>query len=146
LNTLLELKVENERLQQHLNVLRAHSQRLSATQSAQHVASYTGDDLSAQLATNNLGLPSRSTRGGDSSRPQYSMSHEYEAGGDFPTISPEDDGDAERRRKKVNRFHQTNSRCFFFTHDALPSSKNHLVGSNIFATRVVAQILQNGER
>jgi hypothetical protein len=103
LNTLLELKVENERLQQHLSALRAHSQRLSATQSAQHVGSYSGDDLSEQLATN-LGLPSHSTLGGDSSRQQYPMSHGYEAGGDFPTTSLEDDGDAERRRKKVIRF------------------------------------------
>jgi len=103
LNTLLELKVENERLQQHLSALRAHSQRLSATQSAQHMASYAGDDLPAQLATN-LGLPSRSTLSGDSSRPQYSMPHGYEAGGDFPTTSSlDDDGDAERRRKKLKK-------------------------------------------
>lgn len=33
------------------------------------------------------------------------MPHGYEAGGDIPTApSLDDDGDAERRRKKVNRF------------------------------------------
>ena len=107
LNTLLELRVENERLQQHLNVLRAHSQQLSATQSAQHMGSYTGDELPSQMATN-LGLPARSTHGRDLSRPHYSASHGYDAGpsGAFPStssLSPEDDGDAEPRRKKVNR-------------------------------------------
>jgi len=106
LNTLLELRVENERLQQHLNVLRAHSQQLSATQSAQHMGSYAGDELSAQMSTN-LGLPPRSAHGRDLSRPHYSASHGYEAGasgGAFPTIaSPEDEGDAEPRRKKPKK-------------------------------------------
>jgi hypothetical protein len=105
LNTLLELKVENERLQQHISTLRAHSQQLSAPHAAQHMGSYsTGDDLSAQLAAN-LGLPTRSTiDGGDSSRPSHysSLSHGYEPGGGFPAISSlEDEGDIEPRRKKV---------------------------------------------
>ena len=106
LNTLLELKLENERLQQHISTLRAHSQQqLSATHAApQHMGSYTGDDLSAQLAAN-LGLPStRSTiDGGDSSRSHYPLPHGYEpGGGGFPAISSlEDEGDAEPRRKKV---------------------------------------------
>ncbi|KAH9998174.1 hypothetical protein BJV74DRAFT_877267 [Russula compacta] len=101
LNTLLELKLENERLQQHISALRAHSQQLSATQVAQHMGSYTGDDLSAQLAAN-LGLPTRSTLGGDSSRPHYSsMPHGYEASANLPAISVlDDDGDGEPRRKK----------------------------------------------
>ena len=101
LNTLLELKVENERLQQHLSVLRAHSQQLSATQSALQMGSYAGDDLSAQLAANLGGLPSRSTLGGDLPRAHYSMPHGYEAGAALPASSLEDDGDAEPRRKKV---------------------------------------------
>jgi len=67
------------------------------------MGSYTGDDLSAQLAAN-LGLPTRSTNGGgDSSRSHYSLPpHGYEPGGGFPAISSlEDEGDAEPRRKKV---------------------------------------------
>ncbi len=75
LNTLLELKLENERLQHHISTLRAHSHQLSATHPAQHMISYTGDDLTAQL-TANLGLPTRST-------------------------IVEDEGDTEPRRKKV---------------------------------------------
>jgi len=104
LNTLLELRVENERLQQHITALRAHSEQLSATQSVQHMGTYTGDDLSAQLAAD-LGFPARSTIGGDSSRSHYSsMPQGYEAGGSFPAISvPEDDGDAEPRRKKLKK-------------------------------------------
>ncbi|KAH9997483.1 hypothetical protein BJV77DRAFT_1065110 [Russula vinacea] len=103
LNTLLELKVENERLQQHISTLRAHSQQLSTTHAAQHMGSYTGDDLSAQLTTN-LGLPARSTIGADSSRQHYSIPHGYESGGGFPAISAiEDDGDAEPRRKKLKK-------------------------------------------
>lgn len=146
LNTLLELRVENERLQQHLNVLRAHSQQLSATQPAQHMGSYAGDELSAQMSTT-LGLPPRSTHGRDLSRPHYSASHGYEAGasGAFPTISsPEDEGDAEPRRKKVNRLitqaHVT------FSSDTLPSPKNHSVATSIFAIRVAVRIPRNGER
>jgi hypothetical protein len=105
LNTLLELKVENERLQQHISTLRAHSQQLSTTHAAQHMVSYTGEDLSAQL-TANLGLPARSTIGADSSRQHYSIPHGYEPGGGFPAISAiEDDGDAEPRRKKVSHLY-----------------------------------------
>ena len=102
LNTLLELKLENERLQQHISTLRAHSQQLSTTHAVQHMGSYTSDDLSAQLAAN-LGLPTRSTiGGGDSSRSHYSLPHGYEPGGGFTAISSvEDEGDAEPRRKKV---------------------------------------------
>ncbi len=101
LNTLLELKLENERLQHHISTLRAHSHQLSATHPAQHMISYTGDDLTAQL-TANLGLPTRSTIGGDSSRSHYSLPHGYESGGGFPAISSlEDEGDTEPRRKKV---------------------------------------------
>jgi len=105
LNTLLELKLENERLQQHISTLRAHSQQLSGPHAAQHMGSYTGDDLSAQLAAN-LGLPTRSTTldGGDSSRSHYSLPHGYEPGGGFPAISSlEDEGDAEPRRKKLKK-------------------------------------------
>jgi len=106
LNALLELRVENERLQQHLDVLRAHSQQLSATQSAQHVGPYTGDELSAQMGTS-LPLPSRSTtHGRDLSRQHYPTPHGYEAGpsGAFPTVSSlEDDGDTEPRRKKPKK-------------------------------------------
>jgi hypothetical protein len=99
LNTLLELKVENERLQQHIRALRAHSQQISAGQAAQHLGPYAADDVSAQFAAN-LGLPARSTSGGDPSRPHYSsISHGYEAGS-FPTVL-EDDGDSEPRRKKA---------------------------------------------
>ncbi|KAH9961200.1 hypothetical protein BGW80DRAFT_1438779 [Lactifluus volemus] len=99
LNTLLELKVENERLQQHIRVLRAHSQQVSAGQVTQHLDPYAADDMSAQLAAN-LGLPARSTLGGDPSRPHYSsISHGYEAG-NFPAVL-EDDGDSEPRRKKA---------------------------------------------
>jgi hypothetical protein len=108
LNSLLELKVENERLQQHISTLRAHSQQLSATHAAQHMSSYTDDDLSAQL-TANLGLPVRPTIGADSLQPHYSMPHGYESGGGFPT-APEDDGDSEPRRKKVS--HLTQVACF----------------------------------
>jgi len=67
------------------------------------MGSYTGDDLSAQLAAN-LGLPStRSTiGGGDSSLSHYSLPHGYEPGSGFPAVSSlEDEGDAEPRRKKV---------------------------------------------
>jgi hypothetical protein len=112
LNTLLELKVENERLQQHISTLRAHSQELSATHAAQHMGSYTSDDLSAQLAAN-LGLPTRSTIGGDSSRSHYSLSHGYEPAGGFPAISSlEDEGDSEPRRKKVCHLcHLTSVAC-----------------------------------
>jgi hypothetical protein len=114
LNTLLELKLENERLQQHISTLRAHSQQLSATHATQHMGSYTGDDLSAQLAAN-LGLPTRSTiDGGDSSRSHYSLPHGYESGGGFPAISSlEDEGDAEPRRKKVRPLNDlTSVACF----------------------------------
>lgn len=108
LNSLLELKVENERLQQHISTLRAHSQQLSATHAAQHMSPYTGDDLSAQL-TANLGLPARPIIGADSSRPHYSTSHGYESSGAFPTAL-EEDGDSEPRRKKVS--HLTQAACF----------------------------------
>jgi hypothetical protein len=110
LNTLLELKLENERLQQHISTLRAHSQQLSTTHAAQHMGSYTGDDLSAQLAAN-LGLPTRSTiDGGDSSRSHYSLPHGYEPGSGIPAISSlEDEGDAEPRRKKVRHLYDLTS-------------------------------------
>jgi len=101
LNSLLELKVENERLQQHISTLRAHSQQLSATHAAQHMRAYSGDDLPSQL-TANLGLPARPTVGADSSRPHYSMPHGYESGSGFPTAL-EDDGDSEPRRKKLKK-------------------------------------------
>ena len=115
LNTLPELKVENERLQQHISTLRAHSQQLSATHAhaAQQMGSYsTGDDLSAQLAAN-LGLPTRSTiDGGDSSRSSHysSLSHGYEPGGGFPAMSSlEDEGDVEPRRKKARHLYDLTS-------------------------------------
>jgi hypothetical protein len=106
LNTLLELKLENERLQQHISTLRAHSHQMSATHAAQVMGSYAGDDLSAQLAAN-LGLPTRSTIGGaDSSRSHYPLPPGYEPGGGFPALSPlEDEGDAEPRRKKVRHLY-----------------------------------------
>ena len=105
LNTLLELKIENERLQQHINTVRDHSQQLSATHAAQHLSSYPGDDLPAQL-TANLGLPARPTICADSSRPHYSMPHGYESVGGFSALSAlEDDGDSEPRRKKVSHLH-----------------------------------------
>jgi hypothetical protein len=104
LNTLLELKVENERLQRHISALRAHSQQLSATQVIQDMGPYAGDNLSTQLAAN-LGFAARSTLGGDSSRPHYlPMAHGYEASSGFSGIPVlDDDGDTEPRRKKVNR-------------------------------------------
>jgi hypothetical protein len=111
LNTLLELKLENERLQQHLSTLRAHSQQPSTTHAAQHMGSYTSDDLSTQLAAN-LGLPARSTAvaSADSSRSHYSLPPGYEPGGGFPAISSlEDEGDAEPRRKKVRHLHDLTS-------------------------------------
>ncbi|KAI0306795.1 hypothetical protein B0F90DRAFT_1622969 [Multifurca ochricompacta] len=103
LNTLLELRVENERLQQHIRALRAHSQQLSAAQAVQHMAPYPSDDLTAQLSTStNLGLPARPTPNRDPSRPYYSTPQNYEAGG-FPAVAAlEDDGDVEPRRKKAN--------------------------------------------
>ena len=110
------------------------------------MGSYTSDELSAQMATN-LGLQSRSSHGRDISRPHYSTSHGYEAvaSGAFPTISSlEDDGDAEPRRKKVNRL--STQTHVSFGPDTLPSSKNHSVATSIFAIRVVARIPQNGER
>jgi hypothetical protein len=75
------------------------------------MGSYTGDDLSAQLAAN-LGLPStRSTiDGGDSSRSHYPLPHGYEPGAGFPPISSlEDEGDAEPRRKKVRHLYDLTS-------------------------------------
>jgi len=142
----MELKVENERLQKHLNVLRAHSQQLSATQSAQHMGPYAGDDLSAQMATS-LPLPSRSTQGRDLSRQHYSTSHGYEAGasGAFPTVSSlEDDGDTEPRKKKVKRL--TTRAHVTVSPDILSSPKSHSVVTSIFAIRAAARIPQNGER
>jgi hypothetical protein len=141
LNTLLELKVENERLQQHIRVLRAHSQQVSAGQVTQHLGPYAADDMSAQLAAN-LGLPARSTLGGDPSRPHYSsISHGYEAG-NFPAVL-EDDGDSEPRRKKAillrTDLHVVLIRSLF-------SSENHLVASSIYAIHVAAPTLRNGER
>jgi hypothetical protein len=111
LNTLLELKLENERLQQHVSTLRAHSQQqISATtHAAQLIGSYAGDDLSAQFAAN-LGLPARSSIGseGDSSRSHYSpLPHGYEPGAGFPLL--EDEGDAEPRRKKVRHLYDLTS-------------------------------------
>jgi hypothetical protein len=71
------------------------------------------------------------------------MPHGYEAGGDLPTTAPlDDDGDVERRRKKVGLLPR--GRLLPLTR--LLSSKNHSVGNNIFATRAVARIPQNGER
>jgi hypothetical protein len=123
LNTLLELKAENERLQKHINTLRAHSQQLSTTHAAQLMGSYTSGDLSAQLAAN-LGLSSRSTIGGaDSSRSHYPLPHGYEPDGGFPAISSlEDEGDTEPRRKKVRHLnHLTRVAC---CHDTLfPAQK-----------------------
>jgi hypothetical protein len=75
------------------------------------MGSYTGDDLSAQLAAN-LGLPTRPTiDGGDSSRSHYSLPHGYESGGGFPPAisSLEDEGDAEPRRKKVRHLYDLTS-------------------------------------
>ena len=101
LNTLLELRIENERLQQHIRALRAHSQQISAGQVTQHLGSYAVDDMSAQLAVN-LGLPARSTLSADSSRPHYpSIPHVYEAGGCPAITMLDDDGDSEPRRKKA---------------------------------------------
>jgi hypothetical protein len=141
LNTLLELKVENERLQQHIRVLRAHSQQISAGQVAQHLGPYPADDMSAQLAAN-LGLPARSTLSGDPSRPHYSsISHGYEAGS-FPAVL-EDDGDSEPRRKKAiflrPDLHVVLIRSLF-------SLKNHLVASSTYAIHVAALTPRNGER
>ncbi|KAH9079162.1 hypothetical protein EDB83DRAFT_2341012 [Lactarius deliciosus] len=101
MNALIELKVENERLQQHIRALR--TQELSVTPSAQHMGPYPSDDMSAQLAAN-LGFPPRPTLGGDPSRSYYaSIPHGYEAG-TFPPITVlEDDGDAEPRRKKLKK-------------------------------------------
>jgi hypothetical protein len=120
LNTLLELKIENERLQQHINTVRDHSQQLSATHAAQHLSSYPGDDLPAQL-TANLGLPARPTISADSSRPHYSMPHGYESVGGFSALSAlEDDGDSEPRRKKVSHLHDL-TRVACFSDTSLPS-------------------------
>jgi len=104
LNTLLELKVENERLQQHISALRAHSQQLSATQLVSDMGPYAGNNLSTQLAAN-LGFTARPTLGGDSSRPHYlPMAHGYEASGSFSGIPVlDDDGDTEPRRKKLKK-------------------------------------------
>ncbi|KAI9458016.1 hypothetical protein F5148DRAFT_1221423 [Russula earlei] len=104
INALLELKVENERLQQHVSALRAHSQRLSAAQVTQHMGQYPGEDLSTQLAPD-IGFIARSTPGGDSSHPHYSsMPHGYEASSGFTTNSNlEDDEDSEPRRKKLKK-------------------------------------------
>src|SRR5712675_1279477 len=94
LNTLLELKVENERLQQHISALRAHSQQLSTTQVVQDMGQYTGDNLSTRLAAN-LGFAARSTLGGDSSRPHYlPIAHGYEASSSFSGIPVLDDARA----------------------------------------------------
>jgi hypothetical protein len=148
LNTLLELKIENERLQQHLSTLRAHSQQTSATHAAQVMGSYTGDDLSAHIAAN-LGLPTRPTIGGgdSSSRSQhYPLPHGYEPGGAFSDIaSLEDEGDAEPRRKKVRHLHHlTSIAC---CHDTfVPSSKSLSGANSIFAILAVGLIPQNGER
>jgi hypothetical protein len=137
--------VENERLQQYIRALRAHSQQLSAGQVVQHLGPYAGDDVSAQLAAN-LGLPARLTHSGDSSRPHYSsISHGYEASS-FPAITVvEDDGDSEPRRKKAN-FLVTRSaygtNILYFP----SSSKNHSVASSIYAILAVALIPRNGER
>jgi len=99
MNALIELKIENERLQQHIRALRA--QELAATQSVQHIGSYPDDDLSAQLAAN-LGFPARPTVGGDPSRSYYaSLPHGYEARSFPPITVLEDDEDVEPRRKKV---------------------------------------------
>lgn len=99
MNALIELKVENERLQQHIRALR--TQELSATPSAQHMGTYPGDDMTAQLAAN-LGFPTRPSLGGEPSRSYYaSIPHGYEVGSFPPITLLEDDGDAEPRRKKV---------------------------------------------
>ena len=99
MNAVIELKVENERLQQHIRALR--TQELSATSSAQHMGPYPGDDMSAQLAAN-LGFPTRPSLSGEPSRSYYaSIPHGYEADSFPPITVLEDDGDSEPRRKKV---------------------------------------------
>ena len=99
MNAVIELKVENERLQQHIRALR--TQELSATPSAQHMGPYPGDDMSAQLAAN-LGFPARANLSGEPSRSYYaSIPHGYEADSFPPITVLEDDGDSEPRRKKV---------------------------------------------
>jgi hypothetical protein len=140
MNALIELKVENERLQQHIRALR--TQELSATPSAQHMGSYPSDDMTAQLAAN-LGFPTRSSLGGEPSRSYYpSIPHGYEVGSFPPITLLEDDGDAEPRRKKVTA---QPLRSTLLT-GVFRSSRNHSVVIHISVTHVDALTLQSGER
>lgn len=141
MNALIELKIENERLQQHIRTLR--TQEMSATSSAQHMGSYSSDDISAQLAAN-LGFPARPTLGGEPSRSYYaSIPHGYDAGSFPPIAVLEDDGDAEPRRKKVSLPQLL--RGILLTH-LFCSSRNHSVVTRIFVTHVDALIPLSGER
>ena len=141
MNALIELKVENERLQQHVRALR--TREISATPSTQHMGPYPTDDMSAQLAAN-LGFPTRPTLGGEPSRSYYaSIPHGYEAGGFPPITVLEDDGDTEPRRKKVSLPRLL--RGILLTR-FLRSSRNHSVVTRIFVTHVGAQTPPSGER
>ncbi|KAI0273452.1 hypothetical protein BC834DRAFT_853891 [Gloeopeniophorella convolvens] len=100
LNTLLELKVENERLQQRLGTLRARSQQLSVMQGVQQIGSYTGEDMTAHFTTN-IGFPTQALSG-DPTRSYYPVAA-HDIGGYLGYTPADDDTDAEPRRKKPKK-------------------------------------------
>lgn len=100
MNTFLELKVENARLQERLQALRVRSQELSKNQFTRGPLKFSNGAMSAQLAAN-LGFDSA---------PEYAQSSYYHsvpahgygasAMGYLPPV--EEDADDKRAAKRVS--------------------------------------------
>lgn len=94
MNTFLELKVENARLQERLQALRVRSQELSKNQYSRGPLTFSNGSMSAQLAAN-LGLEAA---------PEYAQSSYYNPmpthgyGASAVGYSPQVEDDAEERR------------------------------------------------
>lgn len=107
MNTFLELKVENARLQERLQALRVRSQELSTAQITRGTVplTFSSGSMSAQLAAN-LGLDSAPdlTHSSYYGNGMSGHGHGYGAGGGGGSYMGQAEEDAEERRaaKKVS--------------------------------------------
>ncbi|KAI0064728.1 hypothetical protein BV25DRAFT_1914409 [Artomyces pyxidatus] len=102
LNTMVELKRENDQLHKDLQALRSRSQELSVVQATQTGEPYDLDDMSVQIATN-LGLDTSGIVRREISRTSYLAPPQplHEEPASQPPPGPDDDGDERKKRKVV---------------------------------------------